>query len=298
MNITVKMKKTSNANYFGVSTGSSVSLDIEEYLRGVVPNEVRAGYDHMEALKAQTIAARTFALFLHNYDSVNLTDSSSTAQNYAAGAYHDRTDEAIDATRGQVLGYSGKYVFAQFSASNGGTTVAYSKYPYLIAQADPWTTASGIARNGHGQGMSQAGMNYAATQGISCYDILMFYYDNVRMCENYDVSGTVSGSLKDSYSRSEYFNDEDYRTANLDFGTTTLKYVSGSLMSGTAVRNVQTRLNYLGYNPGTIDGYFGKNTEAAVLRFQKYAGPFLGGLDYDGIVGANTRKALKHPAID
>lgn len=120
----------------------------------------------------------------------------------------------------------------------------------------------------------------------------------VRICYNYDVSSTLSGSLKDDYDRSEYYSDEDYETAHLDFGTRTLKYVAGNLMSGTDVRNVQTRLQYMIDQPDVINGIYNAETEAAVRKFQKYQGPFLGGLTYDGIVGANTKKALRHPIID
>jgi len=43
---------------------------------------------------------------------------------------------------------------------------------------------------------------------------------------------------------------------HLDFGTRTLKYVAGNLMSGTDVRNVQTRLKFSAYNPGPINGIY------------------------------------------
>lgn len=298
MNISVKMTKAANANYHGVSVGSWVSLDIEEYLRGVIPSEAYAGSDPMEALKAQTIASRTYALYLANYIPDRLTDSSTNSQSYNATNHHSRTDEAIQLTSGIVLGYSGKYVYAEFSASNGGQTTEDLTYPYMIGQSDPWTASSGVPKNGHGRGMSQAGMRYAANHGVSCNSILMFYYDHVEICYGYDVSDTLKGTLKDDYDRSEYWNDEDYETAHLDFGTRTLKYVAGNLMSGTDVQNVQTRLAFSAYNPGPINGIYNAETEAAVRRFQKYAGPFLGGLTYDGIVGANTKKALRHPILD
>ena len=168
----------------------------------------------------------------------------------------------------------------------------------MVEKYDPWTSASGADPGGHGRGMSQAGMRYAANNGVSYTQILLFYYDNVRICYNYDVSGTLTGSLKDDYDRSEYWNDEDYETAHLDFGTRTLKYVAGNLMTGTDVQNVKTRLRFLGYNPGSTNNVFDTGTEAAVRKFQKYAGPYLGGLTYDGIVGTNTKKALRHPSID
>ena len=50
--------------------------------------------------------------------------------------------------------------------------------------------------------------------------------------------------------------------------------------------------------PGAISGVYNKQTEAAVKQLQKYWGPYLGGLTYDGIVGNNTKKALRHPLMD
>lgn len=47
-----------------------------------------------------------------------------------------------------------------------------------------------------------------------------------------------------------------------------LKYKSGSLMSGTDVKNLQQRLNRLGYKV-TVDGKYAKNTETAIKKFQK-----------------------------
>jgi len=56
---------------------------------------------------------------------------------------------------------------------------------------------------------------------------------------------------------------------------------------GVYVMVLQDALNYLGYNTGSIDGIFGSNTRAAVIRFQKD-----NGLSADGIVGCNTWRRL------
>jgi peptidoglycan L-alanyl-D-glutamate endopeptidase CwlK len=53
------------------------------------------------------------------------------------------------------------------------------------------------------------------------------------------------------------------------------------------VKNVQKKLKKLGYNPGRLDGIFGKKTRAALIRFQKSRG-----LVADGIVGPQTLAAL------
>lgn len=56
---------------------------------------------------------------------------------------------------------------------------------------------------------------------------------------------------------------------------------------GVYIMVLQDALNYLGYNTGSIDGIFGPNTRAAVVRFQR-----ANNLSADGIVGCNTWRRL------
>ena len=56
---------------------------------------------------------------------------------------------------------------------------------------------------------------------------------------------------------------------------------------GDEVRQIQTKLNALGYNAGKVDGIFGENTRKAVIAFQRDYG-----LTQDGIAGLATLKAL------
>lgn len=53
------------------------------------------------------------------------------------------------------------------------------------------------------------------------------------------------------------------------------------------IKQVQSLLTYLGYNPGAVDGADGANTQAAVRRFQQAEG-----LAVDGIAGSKTQAAL------
>ena len=57
--------------------------------------------------------------------------------------------------------------------------------------------------------------------------------------------------------------------------------------SGATVKKVQQKLKNWGYYSGSVDGIYGKNTRAAVIRFQKK-----NGLTADGIVGKKTLSAL------
>lgn len=63
--------------------------------------------------------------------------------------------------------------------------------------------------------------------------------------------------------------------------------VTSPLMYGADIKNVQSRLNSLGYNAGTADGYYGNNTKNAVISFQK-----ANGLTADGEVGPATWNKL------
>lgn len=67
-----------------------------------------------------------------------------------------------------------------------------------------------------------------------------------------------------------------------------LLYEASPLLAGDDVRELQRRLNHLGFNAGQVDGMFGHDTAAAVREFQLNIG-----LQTDGIVGAGTIEALR-----
>lgn len=72
------------------------------------------------------------------------------------------------------------------------------------------------------------------------------------------------------------------------FSAATLAYASYRQGDqGEEIANIQSRLNSLGYEAGSVDGDFGSRTTAAVISFQQDRG-----LEDDGIVGAQTYRAL------
>lgn len=92
-------------------------VDIETYLYGVVSQEMGNSFS-LEALKAQAIAARTYA---YN-KSFSLTDDTTTQAYIGYEATWTKCIQAVDDTKGMVLTYGGSIVNAFYSASNGGYT--------------------------------------------------------------------------------------------------------------------------------------------------------------------------------
>ncbi|CAI9405279.1 SpoIID/LytB domain-containing protein [Nocardioides sp. T2.26MG-1] len=120
------------------SSGVVNTVALEAYLRGVVPREVPAEWPG-EAVKAQAVAARTYAVFERGNVSpsreYDLCDTAACQVYAGAGAEHPGSNAAVAATAGQVLTYEGEPIFAQFSASNGGYSTA-GDFPYLVAEWD------------------------------------------------------------------------------------------------------------------------------------------------------------------
>lgn len=118
---------------FPVGSGFSIYivniLELEEYLKGVVPNEVFP-YWETEALKAQAVASRSYALYhVINNKGAPYDLSNVSSQLYRGMETEDkRTSYAIDATRGQVLTYKNKVLCAYFATVCGGHT----EVPYNV----------------------------------------------------------------------------------------------------------------------------------------------------------------------
>ncbi|MBI3968751.1 MAG: SpoIID/LytB domain-containing protein [Chloroflexi bacterium] len=119
-----------------------VTMDIEEYLRGVVPSEMPASW-HPEALKAQAIASRSYAATSRRFPERGAdVDDSELTQVYRNTRYAT-TDVAVAATRGQVAQVNGRIIQALFFADSGGATEnnenvwGGSPVPYLRSVPDP-----------------------------------------------------------------------------------------------------------------------------------------------------------------
>ena len=119
-------------------------VGLESYLYGVVPDEMPPLWE-MEALKAQAVAARSFALATRRASGVFDAYSDTRSQVYGGiASEHPRTTQAVDETRGQVVMHEGAIASTFFFSTSGGRTAAIedvwrgsSPVPYLRSVADP-----------------------------------------------------------------------------------------------------------------------------------------------------------------
>ena len=130
------------------------AMDLEDYIIGVVAGEMPASFS-LEALKAQAVASRTFALYKmeSNKDyvlSTTINDQVYLTQDDMKNKwgndyeyYYNRVKEAVLDTEGEVLTYNGKLASTYyFAISNGYTddalTVFQEDRDYLVSVESPW----------------------------------------------------------------------------------------------------------------------------------------------------------------
>jgi stage II sporulation protein D len=118
-------------------------VPLDSYLRGVIPSEMPSSWAP-EALKAQALAARSYALANRRSGDYDLY--ADTRSQMYLGMDHEQasTDTAVAQTANQVILYGGQVIPAYFSSSSGGRTAANEDVwggaprPYLRSKPDPY----------------------------------------------------------------------------------------------------------------------------------------------------------------
>ena len=170
--------------------GSVEIMDLDEYVKGVVAAEMGSGWP-IEALKAQAVAARTFAVnnTHHDHCSIAVCTDHNCCQAWKGPPYNATIVDAVTSTCDEVITYNGTIIreALYFSHCSGHTRNSedYSGWdyvPYLrgvscgCADAYGWTDHSS-----HGVGMCQYGAKVMAEQGFSYVSILEHYYSGVAI---------------------------------------------------------------------------------------------------------------------
>lgn len=195
----------SNGTYAGTYT-------LEEYIAGVLTHEVGSGWPD-EALKAQAVAARSYALSYTN--NCTKTIANSTGAQTFEPVKDERLQAATNDTAGMVLTYNNQVIHAEYGAwwgNNAGTSCgSYNNCKngqcsinlYKVPNKEPWTftmpqnyfaygnvtnniqmsDGSVQALGGHCRGMTQFGAKYLALGEQKTYDQILqtFYSDGVEI---------------------------------------------------------------------------------------------------------------------
>lgn len=158
-NINIKYISSKTIKVKNEKSGEIKEIPFEKYIKGVVSGEMPASYE-LEALKAQAVAARSYALYHMNgkeYDVTNTTSSQvyleekdlkeKWKEDY--DKYSEKIERAIIETKGEYLTYKGEKVNAMFFAVSTGKTenseeVFVSKLPYLRSVSSSWDEKSPV----------------------------------------------------------------------------------------------------------------------------------------------------------
>ncbi len=148
-----------NGSYRGalvaVPTGSRRSLNVvnalnvDKYVQGVIAGEMPSSWP-IDALKAQAVAARSYALTgTVRGRGFNVYDDTRSQVYKGIAAETAATNKAAIATKGQVVMYGGQIARTYYSASSGGQTESIqfgfpgsAPVPYLVGVDDPYDTTS------------------------------------------------------------------------------------------------------------------------------------------------------------
>lgn len=125
------------------------ALQIDAYIQGVVPGEMPSSWD-LEALKAQAVAARSYALSTDAGGGLFDQYPDTRSQVYrGVGAETSRTNAAVTRTAGEVIVYRQRVATAYYFSTSGGQTenveFAFpggSPVPYLRSVQDPYDRIS------------------------------------------------------------------------------------------------------------------------------------------------------------
>jgi hypothetical protein len=163
--------------------GQIVEMPLDEYLKGVVPTEM-GQQKPIEALKAQAVAARSYAIgtrrhALQGFDVCTTTH----CQAYKAENRYPDSDRAVDETAGLVVTLKGRLVSAPFFGHcDGHTRSSEDAWSSAVAHLQSVPCICGSTKlYGHGVGMCQRGAVAMAQKGTPAVEILKHYYTGVEI---------------------------------------------------------------------------------------------------------------------
>ncbi len=168
-----------------LADGQIQEMPVDEYLKGVVPSEMGL-QKPIEALKAQAIAARSFAVTTrrHARDGFDLCTTTHCQAWRPKNRYPD-SDRAVDGTARKVVTLRGRIVATPFFGHcDGRTRNSEEVWSGVMQHCRSVSCVCGYnSMYGHGVGMCQRGAAAMAGQGATAAEILNHYYKGIEIAE-------------------------------------------------------------------------------------------------------------------
>ncbi len=241
---------------YGRNTGGNLTVinyvNIEDYVKGVVPSEMSASWP-LEALKAGAVTARTYVLANLNghrsmgFDVCNTTDCQVY---YGRRNANENTDLAVEETAGEVLTYQGKLCETFYYASNGGASensenVWGEALPYLRGVEDPYEAEIADSIPTYSWTVTMTGDEVAAKlrakANIECSTIVKF-----EITQFTEMGNVYKITFTDKDGKSFSFTGEKCRTV---LGLRSQRYTVGNQAPST-----EAQLVYVNSGEETISG--------------------------------------------
>lgn len=194
-------EEVDNSIYVNVrrNDGRVVNLELEDYVTGVVGAEMPALFN-IEALKAQAVIARTYALKA-NSSGKTLSDNESTQSYKDNGelasmwgsnfdSYYSKIKSAVNSTSGMYLTYNGNYIEAVYHSTSNGRTedsnnVWGNYYPYLVSVDSIYDNSN---------------PSYSVSKSFSYFELSSKLGVNVNEDTEFNILGYTSGGRVSSIS--------------------------------------------------------------------------------------------------
>jgi stage II sporulation protein D len=119
-------------------------LTLQGYAKGVVPNEMPPSWPQ-PALRAQAVAARTYAITSERHGAFDVYDDARSQVYRGKGSETPATDRAVNASAGTVVTYRGRAVTTYYFSTSGGYTedvqngfIGARPKPWLVGVNDPY----------------------------------------------------------------------------------------------------------------------------------------------------------------
>lgn len=187
-------------------------VDVEDYVKGVIPYEMSNTWP-LEALKAQAVCARTYAIANNGKHSRFDLCTTEHCQVYrGVGQANTVTDSAVDQTAGRYITYNGQLCITYYASSDGGASensenVWRENVPYLRGVIDPYEADIASIASGYNWTVTYTASEITTrlrNKGYNCGTIVSMVVSQLTDVGNvYKVTLTDSNGVKWNFSKGE-----------------------------------------------------------------------------------------------